>query len=161
MLETSREFWSMDSTWLTSLEASRYVVMNKLLLLSYCWIIQPHAAITQALRTFCLPVFHSIVPLGTEIMGILRKRSVQSQVVMVVTATAVCSSTSLTLQTLSSKFEFSFVASIHFLQKQWGEVDKISSKFILCDHVRNSHDHLVLQSIDIIGRNLMLITLRA
>ena len=39
MLETSREFWSMDSTWLTSLEASRYVVMNKLLLLSYCWII--------------------------------------------------------------------------------------------------------------------------
>ena len=39
MLETSKEFWSMDSTWLTSLEASRYVVMNKLLLLSYCWII--------------------------------------------------------------------------------------------------------------------------
>ena len=39
------------------------------------------------------------------------------------------------------KFEFSFVAAIHFLQKQWGEVDKISSKFILCDHVRNSHDH--------------------
>ena len=30
MLETSKEFWSMDSTWLTSLEASRYVVMNKL-----------------------------------------------------------------------------------------------------------------------------------
>ena len=24
-----------------------------------------------------------------------------------------------------------------------GEVDKISSKFILCDHVRNSHDHSV------------------
>ena len=39
MLETSKEFWSMDSTWLTSLEASRYAVMNKLLLLSYCWII--------------------------------------------------------------------------------------------------------------------------
>ena len=39
MLETSREFWGMDSTWLTSLEASRYAVMNKLLLLSYCWII--------------------------------------------------------------------------------------------------------------------------
>ena len=35
---------------------------------------------------------------------------------------------------LSSKFEFSFVAPIHFLQKLWGEVDEI----ILCDHVRNS-----------------------
>ena len=38
---------------------------------------------------------------------------------------------------------------------------KISSRFILCDHVRNSHDHSVLQSIDITKRNLMLITLRA
>ena len=37
----------------------------------------------------------------------------------------------------------------------------MSSKFILCDHVRNSHDHSVLQSIDITRRNLMLITLRA
>ena len=46
----------------------------------------------------------------------------------------------LTLLTLRSKFEFSFVAPIHFLQKQWGEVDKISSKFVLCDHVCNSHD---------------------
>ena len=41
-----------------------------------------------------------------------------------------------------------------------GEVDKISSKFILCDHVHNSHDHSVLQSIDITRRNLMLITLK-
>ena len=31
----------------------------------------------------------------------------------------------------------------------------------MCDHVRNSHDHSVLQSIDITRRNLMLITLRA
>ena len=68
---------------------------------------------------------------------------------------------SLTLQTLRSTFEFSFVTPIHFLQKQWGEVDKKSSKFILCDHVHNSHDHSVLQSIDIARRNLMLITLRA
>ena len=67
----------------------------------------------------------------------------------------------LTLYTLRSKFEFSFVAPIHFLQKQWGEVDKISSKFILCDHVRNSHDHSVLQSIDITKRNLTLIILGA
>ena len=37
----------------------------------------------------------------------------------------------------------------------------MSSKFILGDHVHNSHDHSVLQSIDIIRRNLMLITLRA
>ena len=51
-----------------------------------------------------------------------------------------------TLETLRSKFEFSFVAPIHFLQKQLGEVDRISSKFILCDHVRNSHDHSVVQS---------------
>ena len=50
---------------------------------------------------------------------------------------------------------------IPFLQKSWGEVGKISRKFILCDHVRNSHDHSVLQSIDITRRNLMLITLRA
>ena len=62
---------------------------------------------------------------------------------------------------LRSKFEFSFVATIHFLQKLWGEVDKISSKFILCDHVHNSLDRSVLQSIDITRRNLMLITLRA
>ena len=68
---------------------------------------------------------------------------------------------SLTLKTLRSKFELSFVAPIHFLQKLWGEVDKISSKFMLCDHVRNSLDHSVLQSIDITRRNLMLVTLRA
>ena len=55
----------------------------------------------------------------------------------------------LTLKTLRSKFEFSFVAPIHFLQKWWGEVDKISSKFIICDHVCNSHDHSVLQNIAI------------
>ena len=61
---------------------------------------------------------------------------------------------------LLSKLKFSFVA-IHFPQKKWGEVDKISSKFILCDHVCNSHDHSVLRSIDIARRNLMLITLRA
>ena len=67
----------------------------------------------------------------------------------------------LTLKTLRSKYEFSFAGTIHFLQKLWGEVDKISSKFILCDHVRNSHDHSVLQSIDITRRNLMLISLRA
>ena len=66
-----------------------------------------------------------------------------------------------TLYTLRSTFEFSFLAPIHFLQKLWGEVDKISSRFILCDHVRNSHENSVLQSIDITRRNLMLITLRA
>ena len=64
-----------------------------------------------------------------------------------------------TLLTLRSKFECSFVAPIHFLQKWWEEVDKISSK--LCDHVHNSHEHSVLQSIDITRRNLMLITLKA
>ena len=37
----------------------------------------------------------------------------------------------------------------------------MSSKLILGDHVHNSHDHSVLQSIDITRRNLMLITLRA
>ena len=63
-------------------------------------------------------------------------------------------------QPFKSKFEFSFVAPIHFLQTKWGEVDKISSKFIFCDHVRNSHEHSVLQSIDITRKNLMLITLR-
>ena len=49
---------------------------------------------------------------------------------------------------------------IHFLSKQWGKVFKISSKFILCDHVRNSHDHSVLQRIDITRRYLTLITLK-
>ena len=58
------------------------------------------------------------------------------------------------------KFEFSFVAPIHLLQKYWGDIDTISSKLILCDHVRNSHDDSVLQSIDISSRNLMLITLK-
>ena len=42
-----------------------------------------------------------------------------------------------------------------------GRNDKMSRKFILGDHVRNSHNHSVLQSIDITGRDLMLITLRA
>ena len=38
----------------------------------------------------------------------------------------------------------------------------LSNKFILSDHVRNSHDHSVLQSTDITSRNLNLImTLRA
>ena len=66
-----------------------------------------------------------------------------------------------TLRTLRSKFEFSFVASINFRQKKLGEVDKMTSKIILCDHVRNSHDHSVLQFTDITRRNLMLITLKA
>ena len=35
---------------------------------------------------------------------------------------------------------------------------KYQAKYILCDHVLNSHDHSVLQSIAI-RRNLMLITL--
>ena len=41
------------------------------------------------------------------------------------------SSGNLTRWILRSKFEFSFVTPIHFLQKKWGEVDKISRKFIL------------------------------
>ena len=48
-----------------------------------------------------------------------------------------------------------------FTIEEVGEVDKISSKYILCHHVLNSHDHSVLQSIDITGRNLMLIALGA
>ena len=63
------------------------------------------------------------------------------------------------LKFLGSKFEFSFVAPIHFPQKHWGEIDKVSSKFILCHHVCNSHDHSVLQSIDITRGNSVLITL--
>ena len=66
-----------------------------------------------------------------------------------------------TLYTLGSKFEFSFVSPIHFLQKLWGEVDKTASKFIRCNHARNSHYYSVLQSTDITRRNLMPITLRA
>ena len=38
-----------------------------------------------------------------------------------------------------------------FATEVGGEFDKISSKFILSDHVRDSHDHSVLQSIDIQG----------
>ena len=48
-----------------------------------------------------------------------------------------------------------------FTIEEVGEVDKISSKYILYHHVLNSHDHSVLQSIDITGRNLMLIALGA
>ena len=32
-----------------------------------------------------------------------------------------------------STTKFSFAAPIHFLQKSWGEVDKISGKFISCE----------------------------
>ena len=39
--------------------------------------------------------------------------------------------------------------------------DYLDPKFILCDHILNSHNHSVSQSMDITGRNLMLITLRA
>ena len=42
-----------------------------------------------------------------------------------------------------------------------GELGKISSKFILCDLVRNSHDQSVLKSIDVTRRNLVLTTVRA
>ena len=59
------------------------------------------------------------------------------------------------------KIEILICCPIHFLQKEQGGVDKALSKFILCDHVPNSNDHSVLQSIDITRRNLMLITLRA
>ena len=54
-----------------------------------------------------------------------------------------------------------FNLMLNNLQKPLSEVHKISSKFILCDHVHNSHDHSVLQKIDITRRNLMLITLKA
>ena len=39
----------------------------------------------------------------------------------------------LILSILRSKFESSFVAPIHSLQKQWGEFDDISGKYILCE----------------------------
>ena len=61
----------------------------------------------------------------------------------------------LTLQTLRSKFEFSLVAPMHFLQKLMGR------SWWSCDHVSNSQDHSVLQIIDVTRRNLMLIALRA
>ena len=57
------------------------------------------------------------------------------------------------------KFEFSFVAS--FISYRSSGEKLITYQAIVCDHVRNSHDHSVLQSIDITRRNLMLITLRA
>ena len=57
----------------------------------------------------------------------------------------------LTLYILRSKFEFSFAAPIYFLQKKWGEVDKISSKFILCDHVLNSQTTLFYKSLILQG----------
>ena len=42
-----------------------------------------------------------------------------------------------------------------------GQFVEVSIRIFLCDHVLNSHDHSVLQSIDITRRKLMLITLRA
>ena len=53
----------------------------------------------------------------------------------------------------------SFVAPFYLLKKQRGEVHKISSKFILCDHVPNYCDHPVSQSSDLMEKNLMQITL--
>ena len=55
----------------------------------------------------------------------------------------------------------SLLSPLFISYRSCGEVDKTSSKFILGDRVRNSHDHSVLQDIDITKRNLMLITLRA
>ena len=67
----------------------------------------------------------------------------------------------LTLWTLRSKFEFSFVApSYSFPTDVVGKLIIISSKFISCDHARNSHGHCVSQSFDFTRRNLMLITLK-
>ena len=39
-----------------------------------------------------------------------------------------------------SHYKFSFLISIHFLQKQWGEAVKISAEVNLKDRVLNSHD---------------------
>ena len=47
-----------------------------------------------------------------------------------------------------------FSQSIHVLNPLNPKI-----KFILCDYFRNSHDHSILQSIDITRRNLMLIIL--
>ena len=79
------------------------------------------------------------------------------------TATITGTSKNTSFNPLNPKIKLWIVicCSYSFLQKKWGEVNKISSKFILCDHVCNSHDHSVLQSIDITRRNWMLITLRA
>ena len=46
-------------------------------------------------------------------------------------------------------------------RSSWQKLIKKSSKFILYDHVPNSHDHSVLQSINITRGNLMLVILRA
>ena len=55
-----------------------------------------------------------------------------------------------------------YVALLKSLYEQWSKVViKVWSKFILCDHVLNSHDHFLLWSIDITMRNLMRITLKA
>ena len=42
------------------------------------------------------------------------------------------------------KIRILIVALIHFLPKLWGEVDKIASKVIWRDPVRNSRDHSIL-----------------
>ena len=41
------------------------------------------------------------------------------------------------------------------------KLTKYQANSSLCDHVSNSHDHSVLQTVDIARRNLMLITLGA
>ena len=80
--------------------------------------------------------------IGTEIEVIkeqITDNQVRTQVYFLVTWKVVFIRYLMILKNYSrSKFEFSFVAPIHFLQKYLGEVDKISNKFILCDHVRNS-----------------------
>ena len=38
-------------------------------------------------------------------------------------------------------FKFSFVVPIRFQQKWWGEFVEVSIRFIVCDHVLNSHYH--------------------
>ena len=65
----------------------------------------------------------------------------------------------LTLETLRSKFEFSFLLLFITYRRSGEKLIKYQSN--LWDHVHNSHDHSVVQSIDITRRNSMLITLRA
>ena len=65
----------------------------------------------------------------------------------------------LTLQTLVSKFKFSFVVPIRLLSKRWGEVVEVSIRFTFCDQILNSRDLFVLQVIDVTRRNFMLITI--
>ena len=103
-----------------------------------------------------------LVPLGAFVFTSRRKRELTGRVLLITPSPVFLKLMALNALSPKIKIKILICHPYLFTIEEVGEVDNlISSKYIFCDHVLNSHDHSVLQSIDITGRNLMLIALRA